>query len=118
MIKFAFRGSGAIHSWDMLVLGRVSFGTSFDSKQPKLEPKLVSALSKTKCFFRLFCFYTERESFGVSIEPKQIEEQPKQFDREHSLVFFQKFWVVSVCFETVSFGCFTSILKQRVSMFH
>ncbi len=27
---------------------RVSFETSFDSKHPKLEPKLVSALSKTK----------------------------------------------------------------------
>ncbi len=33
---------------------RVSFGTSFDSKQPKLEPKLVSALSETKRLFRLF----------------------------------------------------------------
>jgi hypothetical protein len=27
---------------------RVSFETGFDSKQPKLEPKLVSALSETK----------------------------------------------------------------------
>ncbi len=35
---------------------RVSFKTSVDSKQPKLEPKLVSALSKTKRLFRLFCF--------------------------------------------------------------
>jgi hypothetical protein len=47
---------------------RVSFETSFDSKQPKLEPKLVSALSETQ---RLFRFYTETESFDVSIEPKQ-----------------------------------------------
>ncbi len=54
---------------------RVSFETSFDSKQPKLEPKLVSALSETKCLFR----------FDVSIEPKQTEDQPKQFDREHIL---------------------------------
>jgi hypothetical protein len=38
---------------------RVSFETSFDSKQPKLEPKLVSALSETKRLFRLFRFYTE-----------------------------------------------------------
>jgi hypothetical protein len=52
---------------------RVSFETSFDSKQPKLEPKLVSALSETKCLFRLFRFYTETESFDVSIEPKQTE---------------------------------------------
>ncbi len=80
----------------------MSFQTSFDSKQPKLEPKLVSALSETKRLFRLFRFYTETESFGVSIEPKQTEEQPKQFDREHSLVFFQKikdyFGFVSICF--------------------
>jgi hypothetical protein len=66
----------------------VSFETSFDSKQPKLEPKLVSALSETKCLFRLFCFYTKIESLDVSIEPKQTEDQPKQFDREHILQFF------------------------------
>ncbi len=78
----------------------MSFETSFDSKQPKLEPKLVSALSETKSLFR---FYTKTESFGVSIEPKQTEDQPKQFDRGHILVFFGKFRVVSVCFETVLF---------------
>ncbi len=81
---------------------RVSFETSFDSKQPKLEPKLepklVLALSETKRLFRLFRFYTETESFGVSIEPKQTEEQLKQCDREHNLEFFTKFRVVSVCF--------------------
>ena len=32
---------------------RVSFQTSFDLKQPKLERKLVSALSETKRLFRL-----------------------------------------------------------------
>ena len=53
---------------------RVSFETSFDSKQPKLEPKLVSALSE-KRLFRLFRFYTETESFDVSIEPKQTEDK-------------------------------------------
>jgi hypothetical protein len=57
---------------------RVSFETSFDSKQKKLEPKLVSALSETKRLFRLFRFYTETASFGVSIEPKQTKDQPKQ----------------------------------------
>ena len=61
-----------------VVLLRVSFENSFDSKQPKLEPKLVSALSETKLLFRLFRFYTETASFGVSIEPKQAEDQPKQ----------------------------------------
>ncbi len=146
----------------------MSFETSFDSKQPKLEPKLVSALSEKKRLFRLFRFYTQTESFDVSIEPKQTEDQPKQFrrfggschsfylfcllqshtfiirfvqythpspfaeaslqfDREHILLFFTEnfgfsrffslFSFFSVCFETVCFGCFTSILKQRVSMF-
>ncbi len=69
---------------------RVSFETSFDSKQPKLEPKLVSALSETKRLFRLFRFYTETECFDVSIEPKQTEDQPKLFDREHILLFFYR----------------------------
>jgi hypothetical protein len=59
----------------------VSFETSFDSKQPKLEPKLVSALSETKRLFRLFRFFTETESFDVLIEPKQTEDQTKQFKR-------------------------------------
>jgi hypothetical protein len=53
-----------------------------------MEPKLVSALSETKHLFRLFRFYTETESFDVSIEPKQTEDQPKQCDREHILHFF------------------------------
>ncbi len=115
---------------------RVSFETSFDSKQPKLEPKLVSALSETKRLFRLFRFYIETESFDVSIEPKQTRYQPKQFDREHILLFFTEnveffrffrffsgffsdfsfFSVFSICFETVCFGCFASIPKQRVSI--
>ncbi len=121
----------------------MSFETSFDSKQPKLEPKLVSALSETKGLFRLFRFYTETESLDVSIEPKQTGDQPKQFDREHILLFFTEnvvffrffsiffgfflgffsvfsvfsfFSVFSVCFETVCFGCLASIPKQRVSI--
>jgi hypothetical protein len=36
------------------VRNRVSSETSFISKQPKLEPKLVSALSETRRLFRLF----------------------------------------------------------------
>jgi hypothetical protein len=73
---------------------RVSFKTSFDSKQPKL----VSALSEKKHLFWLFRFYTETKSFGVSIEPKQTEEQSKQCDREHIWYFFRKVRIVSVCF--------------------
>jgi hypothetical protein len=87
----------------------VSFETSFDSKEPKLELKLDLALSKTKCWFWLFHFYTETESFDVSIEPKQTEDQTKQFDRERILVFFKQFLVVSVCFKTVLFVSVVSI---------
>ncbi len=68
---------------------RVSFGTSFDWKQPKLEPKLVSALSETKLLFRLFfsLLYRNREVQCFDWM-KQTEDQSKQFDREHILQFF------------------------------
>ena len=55
----------------------MSSETSFDSKQPKMEPKLVSALLETKCLFRLYRFFTKTASFGVSIEPKQKKDKPK-----------------------------------------
>jgi hypothetical protein len=50
---------------------RVFYKTSFDSKQPKLEPKLVSILSETGHLFRLFRFNIATACFGVSVEPKQ-----------------------------------------------
>jgi hypothetical protein len=78
----------------------VCFETSFESKQPKLEPKLVSALSKTTGLFRLFCFYTETEIFDVSIEPKQTEDPSKQFEREY-------IWVISE-----NLGLFRFVTKQ------
>ncbi len=56
--------------------------------------------------FRLFRFYTETEGFDVSIEP---EGPPKQFKREYIWVFFGKFRVVSVCYETVLFVSVVSI---------
>jgi hypothetical protein len=52
---------------------RVSCETNFDSKQPKLDPKLVSKLFETRRLFRLFQFNIEKWSFAVSIEPKQKE---------------------------------------------
>jgi hypothetical protein len=66
------RGRGAV---------RVSYETSFDSKQPKLEPKLVSTLSETRSLFRL---NIETGTFGVSIEPKQKENnrnKPKKVSK-------------------------------------
>ncbi len=96
--------------------GRVSFETSFDSKQPKLEPKLVSALSETKRLFRLVRFYTETESFYVSIEPKQTKDQQKQFDREHILQFFtENLWFFRFFRFFSRFYRFVS--KQFVSVF-
>ncbi len=69
---------------------RVSFETSFDSKQPKLEPKLVSALSETERLFRLFRFYTETDSFDVSIEPKQKETNRNSLIGSIFCYFLQK----------------------------
>ena len=71
-------------------------------------------------FVSVVSLLSETESFGVSIEPKQTEEQRKQCVSEHVLVFFSQnlglFRFVLVCLETVCFGCFGSIPKQRVSM--
>ncbi len=58
--------------------------------------------------FRLFRFYTETESFDVSI---QTEDPPKQFERDYIWVIFRKFWVVLFCFgllwnSSVCFSCF------------
>jgi hypothetical protein len=92
----------------------VSFETSCDPKQPKLEPKLVSALSETKCLFRLFRFYTETASFGVLIKLKQTEDQPKQFEREHLLVFFHKMHPSEPCCTRLSYaGPFRAMLHHR-----
>jgi hypothetical protein len=43
--------------------------------------------------FQLFRFYPETESFDVSIDPKQTEDLPKQFEREYIWVIFRKFTV-------------------------
>ncbi len=56
-----------------------------------------------KLFVLVVWFNTETESFNVSIEPKQTEDQLKQFDIEHILVVFREYRVVLVCFETVLF---------------
>ncbi len=59
---------------------RVSFETSFDSKQPKL----VSTLSETKCLFRLFRFYIETASFGVSITTKHANQKQVEVTDQNS----------------------------------
>ena len=70
---------------------------------------LFRFVTKQICLFWLFRFYTKTESFNVSIEPKQTEDPPKQFEREYIWVFFRKFRVVSVCYETVLFVSDVSI---------
>jgi hypothetical protein len=90
-------------------VSRVSFETSFYLKQPKLEPKLVSALSETKRFSRLFLFYTETESFGVLIEPNKQKSNQNSVIETYFGIFFRKFKVVSVCF-----GLFRSSLFRLV----
>ncbi len=90
----------------------MSFETSFDSKQPKLETKLVSALSETKRLFRLFRFFTETESFDVLIEPNKQKTNPNSL-KESTLGYFSEnfgfFRFVSVCYETDMFVSVVSI---------
>ncbi len=101
----------------------MSFETSFDSKQPKLEPKLVSALSETKLLFRLFRFYTKTEILDVSIDRNKQKTNRNSLTGSifgifsENLGFSGLFLFVLVCFEIVCFCCFASIPKQRVSMF-
>jgi hypothetical protein len=85
---------------DSLLLDRVSFETSFVSKQPKL----VLALSETRHLFWLFRFNIETGSFGVSKQPKQTKDQPKQQICYNINLFRQS----SVCF-----GCFNTSPKHR-----
>ncbi len=105
-----------------MVLSRVSFETSFDSKQPKLEPKLVSALSETKRLFRLFRFFIETASFGVSVKPKLTEtnrNKPKIFSDlalelsllQHSVLSLEK----SVLQQSVHPGRVLQAASGRVS---
>jgi hypothetical protein len=88
----------------LVAQSRVSFKTSFNSKQPKLETKLVSALSETKCLFWLFHFYTKTESFDISVEPKQTEEYIWVFSENLGLFRF-----VSLCSKTDLFVSVVSI---------
>jgi hypothetical protein len=70
--------------WSERGRGRVPYETSFDSKQPKL----VSTLSETRRLFRLFRFNIETRRFGVSIEPKQKENNRNKPKKGLKLVYF------------------------------
>ncbi len=113
-----------------ITVTRVSFETSFDSKQPKLEPKLVLALSETK---HLFCCFASIPKQRVLMFQLNRNKQKTNRNSLMGSIFcnffrklrvFQIFLVFSVlfrfslvCLETVCFSCFASIRKQIVSMF-
>jgi len=63
----------------------VSSENIFASKQLKMEPKLVLALSETKLLFR---FFTETASFGVSIEPKKKKINQNKPKGKQEFFFF------------------------------
>jgi hypothetical protein len=82
-------------NWGVTVAVEVQVGcpsklVSIRNNRTGTETSFGPIRNETKRLFWLFRFYSETESFDVSIEPKQTEDQPKQFDREYILVFFQK----------------------------
>ncbi len=80
----------------------VSSETSFGSKQPKLEPKLVSALSETRRLFRLFRFNIETGSFSISKQPKQTKDKPKQQQTCYNIHLFNSLYHKFCFFSVVS----------------
>ncbi len=70
----------------------MSSKTSFVSKQPKLETKLISTLSKTRRLFRLFRFNIETGRFGVSKQPKQTKDKPKQQQTFYNIHLFSSLY--------------------------
>jgi hypothetical protein len=88
--------------------GRVSSETSFASKQPKLEPKLVSALSETR---RLFRFNIKTGSFGVSKQPKQTKDQ--KTNRNSSKFVKISTFLIRHTISSVCFGCFDNGPKHQ-----
>jgi hypothetical protein len=70
-------------------------------------------------FVSLFRFFIETESFNVSIEPKQTEDQPNSLIRSIFAIFYRKFRVFPVFsfFCIFSFFCFfLFVSKQFVSV--
>ncbi len=108
------------------------FDVSIEPKQTKDQPKQFDReqfFTENLWFFRFFRFFLGFFGFflgffglfrcfgcfasipkqRVSIDPKQTQDQPKQFKREYIWVFFRKFRIVSVCYETVLFVSVVSI---------
>ncbi len=87
---------------------RVSFETSFISKQLKLEPKLVSALSETRRLFRFFALISKQ---GVSVLWSNRNKQKTNWNGSKFVkisTFLIPHTISSVCF-----GCFDTGPKHR-----
>jgi hypothetical protein len=56
----------------------MSYKTRFISKQPKVEPKLVSTLSETKRLVSVVSRNSKTAGFGVLVESKQKTLDAKQ----------------------------------------
>ncbi len=93
--------------WIGRATARVSSETSFVSKQLKLEPKLVLALSETRRLFRLFRFNIETGSFGVSKQPKQTKD-----NRNSSKFVKISTFLIPQTISSVCFGCFDTSPKH------
>jgi hypothetical protein len=86
----------------------VSSETSFVSKQPKLEPKLVSALSETRRLFWLFRFNIETGCFGFSKQPKQTKTNQNSSKFVKISTFLIPHTISSFCF-----GCLDTDPKHQ-----
>ncbi len=87
---------------------RVSSETSFVSKQPKLEPKLVSALSETR---RLFCCFALISKQGVLVFRNNRNEQ--KTNRNSSKFVKISTFLIHHTIISVYFGCFGTSPKHR-----
>jgi hypothetical protein len=86
---------------------RVSSETSFVLKQPKLEPKLVLALSETRRLFRLFRFNIETGSFVFR------NNRNKQKTNRNSSKFVKiSTFLIPPIISSVCFGCFDTSPKH------
>ncbi len=96
---------------------RVSFETSFDSKQPKMEPKLVSAWSETNVCFGCFSFIPKQR---VSVFRLNQNKQKNNWNSVIESIFWYflsenlgLFWFFSVCF-----GLFRNSLFRLFHFFY
>jgi hypothetical protein len=115
--QFLLFGGGDAELENNLGTAKVSSKTSFVSKQPKLEPKLVSALSETRCLFQLFRFNIETGSFGVSEQPKQTKDQPKQQQIFKNINHFHSPYYKFCLFRLFRYRSETSKQKKKIGGF-